>query len=501
MHSPYSRQNVRKGIFHYLLGRGMSGVAGFASVLLLVRAMDVDSYAGYTALSGLVMMIAMFSGLGLDRAVARYVPEGRENHSAKQLANFIWIIGLIRLSSAAILSGLLWLCWSQVVRLFSNSVQSPDFYWSLVVFLPTITLFEHFSSVFQALVLQKKLTAILIFQWTGRLGIIIFLWNKNTIITLGQALWIMTIPELVCVLALIIYINGYLKKLQRQSNTTEPWPIWQKVFEMALHNYGYNILAMTPQGYFMRILAASILPSTFVAAYGFFMSVIERIRQYLPAQLLFNLLEPLLIARFLKEKSFRSLNNQIEIIFMVNLLFLILGITLYAILGERIVDLFVKNEYKNYAWIFLVLLIQAISGTHAILCQLIFNAIDKSNKLFISSCIALLLMILYVVSILKINAELLVYAPLIYSIANNLLMFFILNILSFNYKIHVRGLVRAFLNGLLVYCLFEYYGLMNISISIILIIGTALFIFLVLLLPPFSKRQLRELRSMLFSKQ
>ena len=45
MNSPYSKENVRQGIWHYLLGRGFAGIGGFATVILLVRYMDVQSYA------------------------------------------------------------------------------------------------------------------------------------------------------------------------------------------------------------------------------------------------------------------------------------------------------------------------------------------------------------------------------------------------------------------------------------------------------------------------
>jgi hypothetical protein len=66
MHSnPYTKENARQGALHYLMGRGAAGVAGFLTVILLVRFMDVQNYAAYTALSGLVALCGVLSGLGM----------------------------------------------------------------------------------------------------------------------------------------------------------------------------------------------------------------------------------------------------------------------------------------------------------------------------------------------------------------------------------------------------------------------------------------------------
>ena len=78
MHTnPYTLESAQLGALHYLMGRGAAGVAGFLTVILLVRFMDVQNYATYTALSGLVALCGVLASLGIERVISRYVPEGR----------------------------------------------------------------------------------------------------------------------------------------------------------------------------------------------------------------------------------------------------------------------------------------------------------------------------------------------------------------------------------------------------------------------------------------
>ena len=118
--SPYSKENVRNGILHYLLGRGLAGIAGFATVILLVRFMDVQSYAGFTALTGLIALSGILAGLGLDRAISRYVPEARLERSAKKLGHFIWRVTAIKLFAAFIVSAVFYCFWQPILKLFSD---------------------------------------------------------------------------------------------------------------------------------------------------------------------------------------------------------------------------------------------------------------------------------------------------------------------------------------------------------------------------------------------
>ena len=162
--SPYSKENLRIGILHFLLGRGLAGLAGFATVILLVRYMDVQSYAGYTALTGVIVLAGIIAGLGLERAISRYIPEGRLERSVADLGRFIWQMSFIRLAAVLIICLMIYFSWHLLPQLFQD-VTIKEFPLSLACFILAETLFQHFSSILQALVMQKILTRIMVIQW------------------------------------------------------------------------------------------------------------------------------------------------------------------------------------------------------------------------------------------------------------------------------------------------------------------------------------------------
>jgi O-antigen/teichoic acid export membrane protein len=436
--SPYSRDNVRKGVLHYLLGRGMSGVASFVSVILLVRYMDVESYAGYTALLGLTMMATILSGLGLGRALARYIPEGRMHHSARALRYFVWITSLLRFLAAAAFTAGIFALWPLVIGIF-DGVRLKSFPLPLAFFLIATGLFQHFSSVLQSLMLQKTLTRTLIIQWGGRLGIILAFITSHSAITLEQSLWVMAVPEMVGVFVFMMIIHVHLRSLIRQQVPTTQgnpslWPCWREVVLMAMHNYGYNLLAAPPQGYFMRMLAAALLPAPFVAAYGFFLSLVERARLYLPLQLLYNIAEPALIASYVKDKDLKKLFVRTQLLYKFNLFVLAPVLTWLFVEAPDVIHVLTEGKYSDHSWLIFLIIAQVVMDSHANSAQLILNAVTQSQILVRSGLIACLCMYGYLSSIFA-HGQLiyLVFAPLIHAVVNNTAVLFQLNYRGYRY--------------------------------------------------------------------
>jgi O-antigen/teichoic acid export membrane protein len=511
--SPYSRQNVRAGIFHYLFGRGMSGLAGLASVVLLARSMDVQNYAGYTALTGLITMLSMFSGLGMERAVARYVPEGRILHSAKQLKGFIWKVSIFRLLAATTVTVALYALWPMVMQLLANSLHMDYFPWSLACFLLANVTFDHFSCVMQALVLQKTLTRILVIQWGGRLLLIGVLYYINGAIILDQAIWIMAIPETIGCIILFLVTRNYLINLTHTqilaSDNGQSWPCWSRVMNMAFHNYGYNLLVSVPQGYFMRILAAALLPVSFVAAYGLFLSIIERIRQYLPVQLMYGMMEPILISRFIKNRDFTQLNYYINIMLDINMYCIISILSVFALFHEYIISLISHNNYTQYDWILIVLFFQLAWGTHSILLQLVSNSVGKGYLILFPAIASLVIVIIYLIVIIDISKEYIVVAPLLFSICNNILTVTALRISRYrygvnNYKVIIYVLASmvffhvVYFNDDVVFIISNYFHIYISDVVYKILISGSI---IIVLFPIFvSSNNIRFLKDFLYAK-
>ncbi len=453
MNSPYSKENVRQGILHYMLGRGLAGLGGFATVILLVRYMDVQSYAGFTALTGVIVLAGIFAGLGLERAISRYVPEAMLHRSVNELSQFIWRITFIKLFAALFASLLFWVLWQPLLHIFPD-VKLVNFPVALICFVMAETLFQHFSSVFQAMIKQKTLTRILIVQWAGRLIMIAWVVMQHSHIGLEESLWIMAIPEMIGVvvfaITFIFHINTLKKseKIAVESNLLA-WPDWAAIGKMASHNYSFTLLAAPPQGYFMKMLAAAFLPTQMVAAYGFFINIAEKARQYIPLHLLYNLIEPVMIGNYLQNNDFKTLNHRCQLLYKSNLLILIPLLAWITAAGPIIIASLTGGKFQEYNWLLMLVMLQLTVGSHVVLLQLILNSVGMSKILVSAGLYALLGMALFLAICMLINLHILVVAPLVFSLICN---FYIINKLQksgYAYALSLRLYVGACTAGVL----------------------------------------------------
>lgn len=440
---PYSKRNVKEGILHFLLGRGMAAVAGLATVLVLVRYMEVKHYAAYTALSGLIAFAGVISGLGLERVITRYVPEGRVSQSSARLATFIWQITAIRCFIVSILVLLIAICWPWLLQLFKD-VQTQSFPIALGAFIVGEAMFQHFATIFQSLVQQKALTRIMIIQWAGRLVFLVYMVAGHYTLSLNDALWAMAIPEVLAVVVFVLITFKMLHALHEQMKSQTvidgPWPPWQEVYETAKHNYHFQLLASPPQSYMVKMLVATCLPTHAVAAYGFFVSLAERFRQYIPLHLFYNLIEPVLIGQYLQWKDFNKLNARSQWLYKSNLLVLVPVIMALLVLGSDVTTIITQGKFADMNWILILVLIQLTVGSHVNLLQMVSNAVGKSDALSEGGLFALVILLCFWAVVIPFQPYLIFVGPLLYSLACNHRVIRALNQAGFSYKLHMHSL-------------------------------------------------------------
>ncbi len=458
--NPYTQKNVRLGAMHYLMGRGAAGLAGFLVVLLLVRYMDVGNYAVYTALSGLAALCGILSGLGMERVVSRYVPEGRLYHSVAELSRFIRITSAVRLLAALLVTLLLAIFWPAIDR-FLAVAKFQNISAALVCFIIAETMFQHFSSVLQSLVMQKILTQLLVIQWAGRLLLIIGFVAVQSSIGWEDSLWIFAIPELIGVLGFVIVIQRHLSDLSRQSGhvpVKNDWPAWGSVAETGLHNYGFTLLAAPPQGYFMKVLTAAYLPVEVVAAYGFFLSIAEKARQYIPLHFFYGLLEPMMIASYLKDRNFASLSQHCQLLYKSNLLLMVPAIAWVAVAGDPVVGMMTGGKFQGLSWILVLVMVQLTIGSHVVLLQLILNSLEKSRLLIKASMVALPVMLVIMAMAIKLSPIWLLSAPVAFSLCMNLYIVAQLAAAEYPYRPSWRMLGGVTFSGLLAFLAMELFA-------------------------------------------
>lgn len=446
--STYSLSNVRSAIGHYLLGRGTAAVAGFLSAILLVRHMDVPSYAAYVAFFGVAGIAGLLSSLGLERAITRFVPEGKLFHEPATLRRFILRLLAVQFCATLVVALLLALAWKPLVSLF-DFISADGIPPALILYVVATALAATLSTVLQALLRQKLLTIATAVQWTLRLGWILVLARQGDgNISLAQALWIMAVPELGLALTLAVALTTSLRSPLAAHDSIagkgkEGWPNLSEVAALAAHSYSFNLLAAPPQGYFMRTIVAATLPAETVAAFGFFSNLIDRMRAYLPMQLMYNLVEPVLVARYLEDKDEQALTRNIGLIYKANLLIIAMTLLFLTIGGPSAVSLLTSGKYVDQTWILSLLIVQIALGSHVLAIQLVANVLKKNQILSFSAVVALTVMLVFLaISIASTQTTLVLFCTLVYSIAMNATAFLLLGRSKIVYRPPLKDTAR-----------------------------------------------------------
>jgi pyruvyl transferase EpsO len=232
---------------------------------------------------------------------------------------------------------------------------------------------------------------------------------------------VFALPEITGVLAFAWCCHRLLRALALEPHALAdgPWPQWRKIADVGLHNFGYTLLAAPPQGYFMKVVTAAYLPLEIVAAYGFFVSVAEKARQYIPLHFFYGMLEPVLVAAYLKDRNFSTLSRHCALLYKSNLLMMVPAIVCVAVAGDALVDVAAGGKFHGLSWILLLLLVQLTSGSHVLLLQLILNSVERSKLLLQGSLVALPVMLVAMAVAAYTVPLALPFTPILFSLTMN----------------------------------------------------------------------------------
>ncbi|HEX8957104.1 MAG TPA: hypothetical protein VF798_12550, partial [Burkholderiaceae bacterium] len=244
--------------------------------------------------------------------------------------------------------------------------------------------------------------------------------------------------ELLGVLAFAIVVHRHLREVELETQprveAAGDWPDWGRVGAVGWHNFGFTLLAAPPQGYFMKMVTAAFLPAEVVAAYGFFISLAEKVRQYIPMHFFYGLLEPVMIASYLKDRDFEALSARCTLLYKTNLLLMALAIACAAASGESTLAVMSGGKFGGLSWILPLVLMQLTIGSHVVLLQLLLNSIERSQNLIRATMLALPVMLAAMAAAAYACPIGLLFTPILFSACMNFYIVFRLRRGKFVYR-------------------------------------------------------------------
>lgn len=387
----YGRERICRGGVHFLLGKGLSSLAGLAVLVLLVRHLPVAEFAAYSVLQAFVEVFTALTGFGLTHAALRYIPELYARHENRVFRGFVGAALGLRLVLLTLATLLAYLLADRLAGLFGLDGWVAVFQaYLLVVWLRVNSnfLFQMLESTLhqglgQTAFVLATLVKLVAIGWLVHEGAI----------NIQRVIWVEAAAEFV---ALGVLSYGVLRVAREACVGQGMLGLggWWIVNARRVMHYGFagylQHLAILPYGSSPnRLVAGRFLEVASIAAFGFAQSFADMLRRYLPAQLLGGLIRPVLVARFSTDRNFAAVVEMLTLVFRINTVTLGAVAAVLLALGPAAVAAVSKGKYSaEAAWLLLALVGVLVLESRRFLVDLAIQAVER-NGLLVAGNLAL----------------------------------------------------------------------------------------------------------------
>lgn len=374
----YTATELKYSALHFLTGKAVSALLTLIILLLLVRLLTTEEYGMYVLLvAGMELALAILS-FGLPWLSARYLPEFRLYGNHLQIKQFIWQI--VTLLSMLLISGCLllffiipWLVPTELI-LYAGIAK-----WYLLVLL-----FEGLNRRIRENILgplmQQRIAQI---NLVGR--------NMSFLLLLGFIashqsihLYHVVIAEIIAsALSLLFVMYALARHLKSYQEVIRPndWskPAWSRMWLVARNMYFNNLVTLSYSPQTLIFLSQRYLGIEATALFGFLCKLYLQIANYLPARLLFNLIQPKLVASYINSGSMKELMRNANLAGKFSLFVLMPVIIFTWLAGNELLNLLSSGKFTSSGSYLVGLMLALIPfSQHRILTTIVVT-IDKNH--------------------------------------------------------------------------------------------------------------------------
>lgn len=393
----YGQERVKRGFFHFMIGKGVSSVAGFLATVLVIRALTIDAFAAYSVLTAFVALLTAISGLGLAHVLLRYVPELYALHYKTALRQLISNALLIRTVALLVTTLVAYLLEDKLMPVIGLEGQARAFnVFLLVVLLRSST---HVLSQVLESTLHQSLA-----QLAFTVGSVIRLTGMAYLLQLGQVslldvIWVEVISDSA---SFFIGCFGVVQMVRHSAGGNSAGSAnerqvpaddlhWlhdnlRQMARFALAGYVQHLAIMPYGGPTNRLVGGHMLGAGALANFGFAQSLYEYVARYLPAQLLVGLIRPIVVARYCERRDFSVAAKLCGQVLQINILLIGAGLSLLAAGGAEALAWMSAGKYGAEAALLLaMLLFVLLLETQRQQLELLVQTVEQYKELIASN--------------------------------------------------------------------------------------------------------------------
>ncbi|MCC8996836.1 MAG: hypothetical protein LM517_07270 [Nitrosomonas sp.] len=348
----YSGQRFRKALQHFLLGRVTQAIAFFALTLWLVRILTPSDYGAYMVLWGMVEMLMPLSSLGMIEGVRRFLPELAGRGAPGVLRKFVFWMALIRFTILLIFSIIIIKFWSEFTLWLGFSSLQQDSTVLAPILVITVLGFRYTVEMLECLLEQRWSQTTQALLPIGRtLGVAILTTIGS--FSLERLLYVDIIVSSICFLVAEFFL---IRKLKNLNGTGDYYIDVREIVTFVWHMMATSLLWSTAGAGALRIIVARVLGLESAGMFAFLQQLQTMIGRYLPANLLYNIIRPIIISRYtLGEISIVS--RAVSLLWKINLIIVTICVVAVAIAGDSLIAFISSNRFTDAGVIMLIMLL------------------------------------------------------------------------------------------------------------------------------------------------
>jgi len=385
----YSGLELKYSAVHFLTGKFVSALLTLTILLWLVRLLTTEEYGVYMILiAGMELTLAIVS-CGLPWLSARYLPEFRLHGSGHLLIRFVWkIIALLGFTLiAGVFLLLLLMQWLLPMELMQYANMAILFL--VVVFLEGLSRRIR-ENILGPLMQQKQAQISLAarnFVFLLLIGVVVF--------QIDIYLYHVVMAEIIASALgffLVLYgLTGHLKAYRNISGQAG-WkpPSSSEMWRVARNMYASNLITLTYSPQAFVFLTQRYLGIEATALFGFLCKLYRQLASYLPATLLFSLIQPKLVASYVNAGNMNALVCNAKLAGKLSLFVLMPAVAYVWLVGDELLSLISGGKFTQSGYYLTGLMLALIPLSQHRILTTIAVAIDKNHIVMWSGLLGVL---------------------------------------------------------------------------------------------------------------
>lgn len=372
----YSGTRFRRALRAFMFGRMAQGIAHFVLTLWVIRLLGLSDYGAYMALWGLVEIMSPLSSLGLLEATRRFMPDLATRGSADGVRSFVKWTTLARFAILFAWAGAIALGWPVLTAWLGFSPMQIEQAWIGVALVVSVLGFRYAAETLETLLEQRWSQLAHALLPIGRLLGVVLLVSMGAV-SLATLLWVDLIVSVFC---LLLAEWALVRRLRTLDTVGEYRVSVREVLGFAWHMAGVNILSAVASVGALRLLAARLLGLEAMGLYAFLQQLTTIVSRYMPAQLLANIIRPMLIARRAAGEA-AVVGQGVGLMWKSNLLIVLAGLAILAVAGDSIIRWVSGGRFEQAGLVMLVLFLGLGANSQGLLINMAMQIHDRTREL------------------------------------------------------------------------------------------------------------------------